>query len=152
MVLSEIFGNRRLPLTQLTPLVLTPLLTSDDLLSLSATNAENYWVLALATLKARWHATVRRRQCLAEAEEQALEERQLLQQQVHDQREAILLAARLADETGDALRRYDYDARETMHRWQSQLEDLRNDAEQPIDDQYLAYLQEGRAAGASSSQ
>ena len=136
MVLSAVFGGRRLPLTQLTPLVLTPLLTTDELLALCTTNAENYWILALATLKARWYATIRYRQCCAEAEEQAREQR-LQQQAQHD---ALVVANRLAYEAGNAMRRLVTETGDAMHNWRCLLDEERAQAERPVDAQYLEYL------------
>ena len=76
MVLTAALGRRRLPTTLLTPTVLTPFLTGDDTLRLGTTCVENYWVLSLASLRARRYASVRFKQCGAEAADQQREQRE----------------------------------------------------------------------------
>jgi hypothetical protein len=139
MVLSAVFGGRQLPLTQLTPLVLTPYFTVDDLLALATTNAENYWVLALASLKARWYANIRYRQCRAEAEEQAREQ----QHQLRTQHEALVLANRLAGELADDMRRLTNSLAESAADAELRHEQARAELARPVDAAYIEALLRG---------
>ena len=98
MVLTAALGSRRLPTTLLTLTVLTPFLTGDDTLRLGATCVENYWVLSLASLRARRYASDRLKQCVAEAADQQEDSEKDGQ---GEKPEPQLVPARLSDNAGD---------------------------------------------------